>query len=399
MMGNFQEIRFGRWPLSEWLINYEGGFVRRGLIGQIIFQLFPEQSLVPKLYQFSFYLYFIYCNIFLLLYRFSKLHQLPILILILLIPGGIFQMAISSSFYTRKEILFLIQFGFLLLIYFQINKTQLNLKKLWIFIFICIEMIGGILLTLCHEAYIFMSFPFALTLFWMLKRELNNNSWVKWCFVATLALIPVTFLICSIWHGSPLVSEDIWDSLSLEDRLIIAPHSPYDVYAAIGGIGWSMLQNISSLYGVIVSGGWFIWLCFALGQYLVLGYFLAYGFQEQEKEQISTKLTLISIPLVCSLSMFFIGSDWGRWIASSSNHVILFGFCLFNKNQDVNFIKRKFSIWPNKILTRYTFIYSTLIFWVIIIYELIFKLPECCIQYPFIFIQYSSFLKVFTGLF
>ena len=398
MMDDFQQIIFGRWPISEWLINYEGGFVRRGLIGQILYQLFPEQALVPKLYQLTFYLYFIYCSVFLLLYRFSKINRLPMLILMLLIPGGIFQMAISSSFYTRKEILFLIQFGILLLIYLQINRTQFNLQKLWVLVFISIAMIGGIILTLSHEAYLFMSFPYVITLFWLLKNDLNENFWVKWCYVATLILIPTTFLMCSIWHGTTLISENIWDSLSLEDRLIIAPHAPYNVYAAIGGIGWSKLQNISSLYGVFISGGWFIWICFSIAQYLVLGYFLSMGFLGQEKDQISIKLSLISIPLICSLSMFFIGSDWGRWIASSSNHVMLFSFYLFSKNFNLNLIKTKFKIWPSRVFTSTRFIHSTLIFWTVIIYELIFKMPECCVQYPFIFIQYSSFMKILTEL-
>ena len=42
----FQIIRFysfyleySAWQYSDWLINYQGGFVRRGLIGEFLFQL------------------------------------------------------------------------------------------------------------------------------------------------------------------------------------------------------------------------------------------------------------------------------------------------------------------------------------------------------------------------
>ena len=49
----FQKILFvsiGNWSLGEWLINYEGGFVRRGLMGQV-FQLFDRPGYVVNLFQ------------------------------------------------------------------------------------------------------------------------------------------------------------------------------------------------------------------------------------------------------------------------------------------------------------------------------------------------------------
>jgi len=33
-------LRWNSWAFYEWLINYEGGFVRRGLVGTIIIKLF-----------------------------------------------------------------------------------------------------------------------------------------------------------------------------------------------------------------------------------------------------------------------------------------------------------------------------------------------------------------------
>ena len=34
------ECLYGGWTVSEWLINYEGGFVRRGLCGEILYGLY-----------------------------------------------------------------------------------------------------------------------------------------------------------------------------------------------------------------------------------------------------------------------------------------------------------------------------------------------------------------------
>jgi len=398
MMGDFSQIRFGVWPISEWLINYQGGFVRRGFIGEILYQLFPGQALIPKVYQLTFYLYLIYCMIFVCLYRLSKIRDLPLLILMLLIPGGIFHMAISSSFYTRKEILFLILFGLLCFIYLQIKQAQDSKKSTWITIFISLAIVGGVIITLCHEAFIFMSFPYIASLFWLLKKEYPQQKSIHYGFVAFATMIPIVFLLCTMMHGSVLISENIWDSLSLQDRLVISPHSPYTVYGAIGGIGWDKLQNLSTLYGVLVSGGWIIWICFGIVQYLVLGYVFTRGASSHSQDEKLQNLTLISIPFVLSLSIFFIGSDWGRWIASSGNHFLLFSFVLFSQSKRPIFLTKKIHAWPLSWINRPQLIHARWLFWMIIGYELIFKLPECCVQYPYFFIQYSLFAKLLGSI-
>ncbi len=397
MMGDFSQIRFGVWPISEWLINYQGGFVRRGLIGEVLYQLFPGQALIPKIYQLTFYLYFIYCMIFIGLYRLSKIRDLPLLVLMLLIPGGIFHMAISSSFYTRKEVLFLILFGLLCLIYLQISRVHLSKKRPWMIVFITVAIIGGALITLCHEAFIFMSFPYIASLFWLLKKEHPQQTWIHRGFLAFIGIMPMIFIVCTMMHGSILISENIWDSLSLQDRMIISPYAPYTVYGAIGGIGWSKLQNLSTLYGVIVSGGWLIWMCFALAQYGVLGYIFARCASSQSRDMKNQNLTLISVPFILSLSIFLVGSDWGRWIASSGNHFLLFIFVLCCQNKIPILIKHKIHAWPKEWI-NYPIIFRTRrVFFAMIAYELIFKLPECCVQYPYFFVQYPLFAKLFIS--
>ena len=33
---------YSEWQYSDWLINYQGGFIRRGLIGEILFQIYSN---------------------------------------------------------------------------------------------------------------------------------------------------------------------------------------------------------------------------------------------------------------------------------------------------------------------------------------------------------------------
>lgn len=37
------------WAISDWLINYEGGFVRRGLVGQMLFEMYQVKPYDVKL--------------------------------------------------------------------------------------------------------------------------------------------------------------------------------------------------------------------------------------------------------------------------------------------------------------------------------------------------------------
>ena len=55
------------WTISEWLINYQGGFTRRGLIGEIVFQFstffsitFRETILLFQISTHALYFYLVY---------------------------------------------------------------------------------------------------------------------------------------------------------------------------------------------------------------------------------------------------------------------------------------------------------------------------------------------------
>jgi hypothetical protein len=390
MLGHSGQIHFNAWPMSEWLINYQGGFVRRGLIGEIFFQLNPDQPLIPLFNQFTFFLYLFYYLIFLLIYWFGKIRNLSLLTIALLIPGGIFQMGISTSFYTRKEILFLILFGLLCLMYQRIACLDIQKRKAWLISFALLSIFGGVILTLTHEAYLFMGFPYVAILFWVVKKENPENRFFDWAFKVFLLLIPLTFALCVAEHGTAAISQKIWDSLSLLDRLTLSPHAPYTVYGAIMGFGWDKLQNLSTVYGVFVTTGWIYWLFFALANYFVLGYVFGKIGVLIEKPHANQFISLLSIPCAFSLVMFVIAADWGRWIASAGNHAILLGFTLIGSRYATSQRVKAFHLWPQKWIYGTHFIYSKWTFWVIIFYELIFVMPECCVQYPHIFMPYSA---------
>ena len=70
---NYEFIDINPWAFTELLINYEGGFVRRGFIGNIIFQLDSDGILFDTLYFVLFVNFIIFVFLILLNLRTSSL--------------------------------------------------------------------------------------------------------------------------------------------------------------------------------------------------------------------------------------------------------------------------------------------------------------------------------------
>ena len=95
------------WGLSEFLINYEGGFVRRGLVGQIAY-LTGDPFFYVNIFQKLSVSFFVISSAFLVpLYK-DTLSKFLFLFMIILVPGGLYDMAIGGAFeyLDRKEIWF-----------------------------------------------------------------------------------------------------------------------------------------------------------------------------------------------------------------------------------------------------------------------------------------------------
>ena len=404
MKGSYQGLHFGSWQIAEWLINYEGGFVRRGLAGQAIFYLGNGQDLLQLLYSVTVYFYIAYAAIFIAIYFFSKANNVKALLLAIVVPGGLFQMGMTIQFFTRKEILFLILFGLLCLQYLWIQRSQVQSglqkggRKLgW---FYALAIVGGIAMTLIHEGYLFMSYPLTLLLGWVVKRE-YPDSWVaKWGCYLYAGIIPVVFAICALHHGDASVAQRVWESLSLDDRLKLAGAAPYTAFGPIASLGWGFQQNLLTIYGLWVTGGWKYWLFFILGNLLVLGW-IANAMDPHRAELGSDSRTatrylyLVLLGLLLSSSMFLIAADWGRWIAYITNSLLLFIFTLQQSSYAQEPIKIKEGSFTRVTIVIHKLLTSPSLFWITLVYAMTFKLPECCANPAFLLMPYG---RIFGGL-
>ena len=149
--------------LGDWILNYNGGFVRRGLIGHLFFNISKtfNISIINITYVFS---SFIYISSLFLFYRILKKNTSNILILIFIfLPSTFLFVFFDPLTAGRKEILIL----FFFLIYFLNLKNNNFYYKIFIFIL-------SVIIMLTHEI-LFFQLPYLFVLRYLYIKKINND--------------------------------------------------------------------------------------------------------------------------------------------------------------------------------------------------------------------------------
>jgi hypothetical protein len=196
------------WATSEWLINYQGGFVRRGLVGEFLFQI-SNLIAIPLRYLVFVFEIFIYGLFLYLIYFFFKYEKLNyILLIIFFSPVFLIHPLAENEILIRKE--------FLLFIFFIIFTNKLlDNKNIYLYLSITLPILNliwdGIIFYLFFVVFLFLTkkninkkeffkffvsfIPYFISLFWIIKAKSNPTgldlmcmSIKEECFGAMLAL-------------------------------------------------------------------------------------------------------------------------------------------------------------------------------------------------------------------
>lgn len=282
------------WQITEWLISYDGGFVRRGIGGEIVktlsvvFELSPS-SIIIMLSIFSWLLL-----VFLVL-RVSR-GLLPSYIVLSPVFLG---MPIYSDFIIRKDVLGLL----LLAVSFLVIRSWAGIKK---YIAVTTLLTFGVL---NHESIIFYGFPI------IILAEICVNKKVEWkrnlvpyfpLFLAGLAVF--------INKGTPdnaLRITYFWNYFFTEKYSEFCCYS--ETPAAIDAIGWSTQFGLSLSLGLLnefANGFIYVPLAWILTIFLCLQ-FGSWSLNKAVARQFS-RIFLLQLFFVSPL--FLLGWDLGRWI-------------------------------------------------------------------------------------
>ena len=166
------------WTTSEWLINYQGGFVRRGLVGEILIQINSFLNLEIRNLVFIFEIFLLFTYYFYVIVFFKKVDFSPLIILIIFSPLGFLFPVTETEAIARKEVLL-----FCLYLLYLSSILKENQKLTYLILFLGLPIIN-----LAWDGNIFYISFFIYT-FFISKISVNK----KEVIIFLISLIPYLF--------------------------------------------------------------------------------------------------------------------------------------------------------------------------------------------------------------
>ena len=329
------------WTIGEWLINYQGGFVRRGLFGSIIYKLSHIFNLSPiVIIHISTLLFFVS---FLYLLKDSKKYFSTVFLfspIVSLAP-------LLGNYLVRKDVSGIVAYAICTNLIIKNNKFP---NFLLVNLISCLSILN-------HESYVFYSVPSLLLLHFASSQNTleSKDNFSKTC-KAIIFILPtvIVTLIVFYFKGNNEIALKInesWLNLATIIPLKQFPHS-FNLSGAIGSLSWTLAQGVSLPLSTITSfegGGWIwipaIWMLtiFICGQIFI---------GDKNKLNRELKLSVLLIQFTFISPLFLLGWDFGRWIFLWISSSIFFTVALIkirnlsNNNLDKiypNFLSKLFN--------------------------------------------------------
>ena len=318
--------------MAEWLINYQGGFGRRGLLGELFTQLslifdYPIRKII------LYFLYVIFISYYLLIYLFFRnIKTNYIIIISLLSPLFILSPLAELEALGRKDILIPLFFLFYCNLYNRLNLFGLSLILLLFYT----------ILLLTHEVSIFY-LPFFYLLLTFKIEKLTIYKIITLIFIALIFFF-IIYILSNSAH-SPEAIKIMCERM----KNILNDKCGMGAYV----LNRSLKHNIAELGGlnsIHLIRNFFI---FILG-YSALIILIQSSKFNKSKNNILNKFfnlkLLIFLTFLPTLIPFTIAVDWGRWFNLSYTMLILFYFfCIKNEkiflnenSKIINYLTKRF---------------------------------------------------------
>ncbi len=332
---------FDTWNISEYLINYQGGFVRRGLLGEILFffvkhfHINIEWSVkIVSLICFTFV-----CCFFVRSFQ-KKGYSLYILPLCFFCGGLI----IHYTAWIRKD-------AMMICFLIAVLWTWCNKKNLSITMKLIVINLLSVFIILTHEVFAIFSLPILFLLLFDFFKSKNTAKYA--IFYSLISIFPsiISFIFAIFANGNIQTAQAIWDSWH-----IISGMNTNEVPLgnAVGAIVWNSTETfwghlhvnfLSKYQGIYLV--FYRCIMFPIIYYISTNLFLVfkntnnYTYTENHKKILSTILIfqfLVLIPLYTFLSTDSIRVTF-YWIASSFSIYLLIPINMLSSTFPLNVVE------------------------------------------------------------
>ncbi len=321
--------------ISEWLINYQGGFTKRGIIGEVCFQIakYFNLELRDLIYLFQISIIGIY---YVLIYNFiKKITFNYLLILIIFSPIFLLYPLAELEVLGRKEIFIFIGF----IIFLTLNSRKVGDKKDIYYVIFILP-----ILILIWEPVIFYA-PFFLTAF-IIKYELNNLFKIFKFIILFLPAILISFYIAL----NPINEENhLILSNSLKENFGEECYMSCALLLSKSTIKSQFTANFP-LYNPVIFIRYFLVILIGFGPLFLLSKNSKIVNKIIFKNFFSNFLILLMLLISPIIILFAMGSDWGRWVNITYTFACLFFIHLYKNNFikiNFNFFE-KYKLFKNK---------------------------------------------------
>ena len=213
--------------VSDWLINYQGGFVRRGLVGESLLWLFETTQFPPKLCVAL--ILVVSMTVFLVvMYEVCKRMNYSMLPVLLIISGW----TSSANAYRKDFIILLLAFLVFCLLIKYLKHKQIT-------VLVAFQLTSSLTL-LIHEVAIFFIIPISFLVVWFYDNEkiFCKN---KMREALSIFIIPIgTAIMLFLCKGSYPVAMDIWDSWNSAFTLYPEIQGTMPMGQAVEFLSWSI---------------------------------------------------------------------------------------------------------------------------------------------------------------
>ncbi len=223
---------FQSWGISDWLINYEGGFVRRGLLGQLLIELEKIHLYDVRIAITLICVVFSLVILFILLQVFKKQGWS-----LLIIPTGLCLGFIFMNYWGRRDMLSLT----MTFVIFYIYKMAVSRPRGWLpwgtFHLL------SVLQILIHEASFFYTFPILmLHNFYRLRSQHHTvGASTGWCLLHFMPVLMTMGLVC-LFKGDQQMAESVWASWAAVFNTY-QPKASAEIGLSVKALGWDAMET------------------------------------------------------------------------------------------------------------------------------------------------------------
>ena len=279
------------WTIGEWLINYQGGFVRRGFLGEGIYFLCNAIAVSP-----IFIIWFISITSYILLVKFTIFEAKGKFSLVFLLSPCVFLAPIIGDFLIRKDILLLLIFLFILKILKSCSPNTFFLNILNIF---------GILI---HESFAIYALPIQLFIL-SNKLDIVKTKIILFKYAPSISF----FIICLIFKGDQGQAIYIHQSWTNKSFLFPFENLNYELpLGAIDAIGWDIQDVLKILWESLTKFKGILWMPLVWLITAILSSSFLLG--DYSAKDLKMKSFILSFQFVPFSVLCFSGRDYGRWI-------------------------------------------------------------------------------------